>query len=411
MSVSFEPLPAAAPAADRAVHQGAAQAVGAARPRLDSIDLLRGLVMIIMALDHARDFFASSGANPRDVAEPALFLTRWITHFCAPTFVFLAGISAYLYGLRGRSTPELSRFLLTRGFWLIVIEFTLVRFGWRFAIDARLFVAQVIFAIGASMVAMSLLVWLPRWAVGVFGVAMMLGHNLLDGIRAEQFGGAAAFAWHVLHQQGLLSLGAGTKLYVLYPLIPWIGVMAAGYALGPLFQLDRSVRVRWLAALGAIVTTGFIVLRASNLYGDPAPWKSYDGTLPTVLSFLNCEKYPPSLLYLAMTLGPALLLLAAFEYVRGRIADWVIVYGRVPFLYYVMHLFLLHILAVAFSGATIGEVGWLFGGLPSNKPAGYGLALPGVYAVWIMAVLALYPLCRWFATIKQQRRDWWLSYL
>jgi len=411
MSVSFEPLPAVPAAADAAVCLNPAQASGTARPRLDSIDLLRGLVMIIMALDHTRDFFAPSGMNPRDVAEPALFLTRWITHFCAPAFIFLAGVSAYLYGLRGRTTAELSRFLLTRGFWLIVIEFTLVKFCWRFTVDTHLFVAQVIFAIGASMVALSLLVWLPRWAVAAFGVAMMLGHNLLDGIKAEQFSGTAAFAWHVLHQQGLVSIGADTKLFVLYPLIPWIGVMAAGYALGPVFQLDRAARMRWLVLLGAVVTVGFVALRASNLYGDPAPWKSYDSTVATILSFLNCEKYPPSLLYLAMTLGPALLLLAAFEHARGRVVDWVIVYGRVPLLYYVAHLFLLHILAVAFSGATIGEVSWLFGGLPGSKPASYGLALPGVYAIWVMVVLALYPLCRWFATIKQQRREWWLSYL
>ena len=296
MSVSFEPLPAAVPAADGAVREGTAETAGAARPRLNSIDLLRGLVMIVMALDHTRDFFAPSGMNPRDVAEPALFLTRWITHFCAPTFVFLAGISAYLYGLRGRSTAELCRFLLTRGFWLIVIEFTLVRFAWRFTVDTHLYVAQVIFAIGASMVALSLLVWLPRWMIAVFGVAVMLGHNLFDGIRAEQLGGAAGYAWHILHQQGLLPVGADTKLYVLYPLIPWIGVMAAGYALGPVFQFDRTARLRWLVLLGAIVTVGFVALRASNLYGDPAPWKSYDGTLATVLSFLNCEKYPPSLL-------------------------------------------------------------------------------------------------------------------
>src|SRR5262249_47346621 len=208
MSVSFEPVSVAAPAADRATRQRAAQIAGAARPRLDSIDLLRGLVMIIMALDHTRDFFAPGGLNPRDVAEPALFLTRWITHFCAPTFVFSAGVWAHLYGARGRPTAELSRFLLTRGFWLIVIEFTLVRFGWRFAIDTRLFVAQVIFAIGASMVALSLLVWLPRWAVAAFGVTMILGHNLIDGVRAEQLGGGAAFLWHILHQQGLLQLGA-----------------------------------------------------------------------------------------------------------------------------------------------------------------------------------------------------------
>jgi uncharacterized membrane protein len=408
MSSSFEVLQGAETRNATAARETAGSA-DAARPRLDSIDLLRGLIMCLMALDHVRDFFAPGGMNPRDVTDGALFLTRWITHYCAPTFIFLAGISAWLYGARGRSTAQLSRFLLTRGFWLIVIEFTLVRFAWRFAVDVQLFVAQVIFAIGASMVVLSALVFLPRWAIAGIGLAMILAHNLLDGITAEQLG-AAAFAWHILHQPGMLRAG-DTTLFVLYPLIPWIGVMAAGYALGPVFRLDRAARTRWLLILGAVTTIGFVALRASNVYGDPVAWTHHDGALATVLSFLNCEKYPPSLLYLAMTLGPALLLLAAFEGVRGRIADWIIAFGRVPFLFYVAHLFLIHILAVAFSGATIGDVTWLFGGMPGNKPAGYGLPLPGVYAVWVFVLFALHPLCRWFASVKQRRREWWLSYL
>src|SRR5262245_40674262 len=270
------------------------------RQRLASIDLLRGLVMVVMALDHTRDFFAAGGFNPRDVTDPALFLTRWITHFCAPTFIFLAGISAYLYGVRHR-TGDTSRYLFTRGCWLVVIELTVVRFAWSFSFHFDHLVLQVIFAIGVSMIALAALIHLPRWAIATVGIAMITVHKIFDPINAEQFG-VAAPVWKLLHQPGVIDLGPGFKLFVLYPLIPWIGVMAAGYALGPVFTLERAARVQKLVALGSAITAGFIVLRATNLYGDPAPWTVQDGALPTVLAFINCEKYPPSLLYLAMTL-------------------------------------------------------------------------------------------------------------
>ena len=317
-----------------------------ARPRLNSIDLLRGLVLMVMALDHTRDFFGASAMNPRDVAEPALFMTRWITHFCAPIFVLLAGMSAYLYGARGRTTGELSRFLLTRGFWLIAIEFTVVRFGWMFAFNLDYFIMQVIFAIGASMVVLAALVHLPRWAIAAIGVTLIAGHNLLDGIKAEDFG-ALGWVWNILHQPAMLTSADGMRLFALYPLIPWIGVMAAGYALGPLFKAERTARVQWLALLGLAVTAGFVLLRATNLYGDPQAWVAHESVLATLLSFINTEKYPPSLLYLMMTLGPGLLLLAAFETARGRVVDTVVTFGRVPFAYYIAHIYLIHALAVA----------------------------------------------------------------
>jgi len=384
------------------------------RTRLSSIDILRGLVMIVMALDHTRDFFAGGGFNPRDVTDTALFLTRWVTHFCAPTFIFLAGISAYLYGTqkraRGHNIREVSRFLVTRGLWLVLIEFTLVRVGWSFDVHFNYFVAQVIFAIGVSMIALSAIVHLPRGVIAAIGLAMIAGHNALDGIKAEQLG-AVAPLWNLLHQPGLFDIAPGVKFFVLYPLIPWIGVMAAGYALGPVFMQERAARVRQLFMLGAAVTLGFFVLRATNLYGDPAPWTIQDSVLATVLSFINCEKYPPSLLYLAMTLGPALMLVAAFEWVRGPVANWVATFGRVPFFYYVVHIFLLHALAILFAWATIADIGWLFGPLAGHKPAAYGLSLAGVYAVWLGVVVALYPLCRWFAGIKRRRTGWWWSYL
>jgi len=271
--------------------------------------------MAIMALDHTRDFFTTTGFNPRDVMEPALFLTRWITHFCAPTFIFLAGLSAFLYS-RGRSAEELSRFLFIRGLWLILIDLTLIQFSWRFEVDLYRISAGVIFVIGVSMVVLAALVWLPRWAMVGASFIMVVGHNLLDSVRAEELG-KASWAWHVLHETGLRPLGDGVTLYIVYLLIPWIGVMTAGYLLGPLMRLEEGARQRLLFGLGAAVTLGSIILRATNLYGDPAPWAPQETWLSTVLSFLNCEKYPPSLLYLMMTLGPALMLLASFEHVRG----------------------------------------------------------------------------------------------
>ena len=368
--------------------------------RIVSIDVLRGLVMAVMALDHTRDFFGTSGFNPRDVMEPTLFLTRWVTHFCAPTFIFLAGLSAFLYG-RGRSTEELSRFLLIRGLWLILIDLTLIKFGWRFEVDLYRLSAGVIFVIGASMVALAALIWLPRWAIAGVSLIMIAGHNLFDGVRAEELGGAS-WAWHLLHEPGLVPLGHGVNLYVLYPLIPWIGVMAAGYLLGPVMQVEERTRQRVLFGLGAAVTLGFVVLRATNLYGDPAPWTPQQTLLSTVLSFLNCEKYPPSLLYLMMTLGPALMLLACFEHARGAFARLLATFGQVPFFYYVVHLYLIHALAVATTFAMTGVL---------TRTPTIGLGLPGIYFVWLLVLVLLYPICRWFAELKERGSGWWWSYL
>ncbi len=283
-----------------------------AQKRLQSIDLLRGLAIVLMALDHTRDFFGASGPNPRDITDPAVFLTRWVTHFCAPTFIFLAGVSAYLYGSRKRSVGQLSWFLLTRGLWLVFIEFTLVRFGWTLTFDLKLFFAGVIWVIGASMIVLAGLVYLPERAIAAIALIMIAGHNLLDGVRAERFGNLG-WLWNFLHQPALLHIGAQSKFLVVYTLVPWAGVMAMGYALGPVFKLDPGSRRHLLLWAGTALIAGFILLRATNLYGDPAPWSVQNSSLATLLSFINCEKYPPSLLYLMMTLGPALVLLALFE--------------------------------------------------------------------------------------------------
>ena len=298
--------------------------------------------------------------------------------------------------------------MLTRGAWLALIELTVVRFGWSFNIHFNHFVVQVIFAIGVSMMTLAVLVYLPRWMIAAIGLAMIGGHNVFDGINAAQLG-AAAPLWNFLHQPGHLNIAQGVDVVVLYPLIPWIGVMATGYALGPVFMLDKAERVRALFALGASVTAGFFVLRATNLYGDPAAWALQDGFLASALSFINCEKYPPSLLYLMMTLGPALLLLAFFEGVRGVVAGWITTFGRVPLFYYVAHIYVLHAFALVYAWAAFGDVGALIG-MP-HKPPGYGLGLAGIYAIWLAVVVSLYPLCRWFAGIKRHYNAWWLSYL
>jgi uncharacterized membrane protein len=368
--------------------------------RIVSVDLLRGLVVALMALDHTRDFFGSGGFNPRDVTEPALFLTRWITHFCAPTFVFLAGLSAFLYG-RGRSIAATSRFLFTRGLWLMLIDLTLIKFGWRFEFNFFHLGMGVVFVIGASMIALAALVFLPRWAIATVALIMIAGHNLLDRVSAESLG-PNAWLWHILHERGEATLGGGIETYVLYPLIPWIGVMAAGYALGPVMQRGPQARQHLLYVMGAAITLGFVVLRASNLYGDPASWTVQENWLATLLSFVNCEKYPPSLLFLMMTLGPALMLLGAFEQARGRFAQVLAMFGQVPFFFYVVHIYLIHALAIV--------TGLALTGVFTLTPL-LGFGLPEIYLVWLTVLALLYPICRWFAGLKARGTAWWWSYL
>jgi uncharacterized membrane protein len=386
-----------------------------ARPRLDSIDFVRGLVMVIMALDHARDYFHLDARlfDPTDLTRttPVLFLTRWITHFCAPTFVFLAGTGAYLWAARGRSRAELSRFLVTRGLWLVVVELTLVTVGWTFNFTWSFIGLQVIWVIGWSMVALGALAWLPLRVVATIALVMIAGHNLLDGIHVRPLavGGryspdatAWDWTWSLLHVQ---------NLPVVYPLIPWVGVMAAGYAFGALVRRPPHERRRILLRLGLALTAAFIALRWLNLYGDPAPWSAQPDPVYTVLSFLNTTKYPPSLLYLLMTLGPSITLLALVDRASGPVVRFFVVYGRVPFFYYILHIYLIHTLVLGAAAlsrqvppSTLLNGFWAF-------PRNFGFSLGVVYAVWIGVVLALYPLCRWFAGLKARRKDAWLSYV
>ncbi|MEO7823121.1 MAG: heparan-alpha-glucosaminide N-acetyltransferase domain-containing protein [Gemmatimonadaceae bacterium] len=414
---------------DRAAEEGKLAEASVGRGRVDSVDLLRGIVMVIMLLDHTRDFVHADGLrfDAADMSRtwPALFLTRWITHFCAPIFVFLAGTGVYLQLARGKSKRDLTRFLITRGLWLIVLEFTVVRLGVFFTLDfgSLLGFMQVIWVIGVSMIVLAALIYLPLRAVAWIGIAMIVGHNLLDEITVTSWRGPGtptpgfgASLWLVLHQGGLFfPFGfPGPAMIALYPLIPWIGVMAAGYALGSVYRREPAERRRWLLRYGAAMTAAFVVLRAVNFYGDPERWAAQKSGVMTVLSFLDTTKYPPSLLFLLMTLGPALIFLGLFDgFKANRFARPFITFGRVPMFFYLLQWPVAHglgVIASIVAGRPYAHlIGSPIGGSPPPPEAGFNLAT--VYAFWVLGTLMLYPLCRWYANLKARRRDWWLSYL
>ncbi|MBD0372225.1 MAG: DUF1624 domain-containing protein [Pyrinomonadaceae bacterium] len=403
-------------ATTRAEETFAERPVSALRQRLDSVDLLRGIVMVIMALDHVRDFFHHDALlfDPTDLSKTnsALFLTRWVTHFCAPVFVFLAGTGAFLSTMRGKTRAELSRFLLTRGLWLVLLELTIVRVAWTFDLNYTFNVGQVIWAIGWSMIALSVLIYLPLWAITMFGVFMIAVHNAFDPFRAAS-AGVLSGVWATLHTGELTETYGGIRFAPMYPLIPWIGVMAVGYSFGQIFRLEREKRKKVLLYLGLSLTLLFVIIRATNLYGDPRPWAVQGSPLFTFFSFINCQKYPPSLLYLLMTLGPAIASLSFFERVNLKPNAWAsafIIFGRVPLFYYVLHLYVIHGLAVVFAFIKYGNaIQEAF--QTGRPPADYGYSLGVVYLIWIGVVVALYPLCRWFAGVKRRRKDAWLSYI
>jgi uncharacterized membrane protein len=402
----------AAPTTRLATEAMSMEPPGDARPRLDSVDLLRGAVMALMVLDHAREFFTIDRFDPTDLtrADAATFLTRWVTHFCAPTFAFLAGTGAYLASSRGRSRPALARFLLTRGLWLVVLELTVVRLGLTFNLNYQFVPLTVLWSIGVSMVVLSGLVFLPLPAIAAFGLVLIAGHNALDGVRPEDLGRFGGL-WAVLHRPGPLATFGRVNVFVLYPLVPWIGVVAAGYAFGGLLRQGPQRRRRTLLALGLGLTAAFVVLRALNVYGDPRPWSAQKTPLLTALSFLNCQKYPPSLLFLLMTLGPAIAALAVFDREVGGWARPLVTLGRVPLFFYLLQWFLLHTLAIVVAWLRGQPYAWLIGNGPFGGPPEYGYGLPTVYLFWAVALVLLYPPCRRFAALKRRRRDPWLSYL
>lgn len=386
-------------------------------PRIESVDLLRGIVMIIMALDHTRDFLGTSGVSPTDLsrASAALFLTRWITHICAPVFFLLTGTGACL-ALRSKSRSQLSRYLFTRGLWLLVLEVTLFRcLAMQFNFDYHVTMLIVLWALGWAMIVLSVLVYLPKWAVGAIAVVMIAMTDLLDPIKADSFGRLAPL-WTFLHAQGVLFDTHGHVVFVAYPIVPWVGVTAAGFALGQVFDWNEARRKTFLLRLGLGLSAAFVVLRAINGYGDPSPWTIQKSAAFTVFSFVNTTKNPPSLLYLLMMLGPAMLLLSALERPTPRWLRPALVYGRVPLFYFVLHIALIHLAGVVVCAVRFGGAQRLFqspdlGQYPFNVPPGWGFSLGGVYLAWVLVVVALYPVCAWFADLKRRRSDPWLSYL
>ena len=387
--------------------------------RIASIDILRGAVMVLMAIDHVRVFSGVPAGGPT----PALFFTRWVTHFCAPAFIFLAGTSIFFYA---RKHSDVSRFLLVRGAWLILLELTVLRLSWTFNLDfAHYEMAGVLWVIGWCMILMAGLVKLPLSVSAAFGAIIIAAHNLMDsrlwqladGLNASKFSGL----WKILYfgfYAGPLRFGAdGPNLIVLYSLIPWIGVMAVGYAFGEVLTFERTRRNRICLLLGIGAIALFLVLRGFNLYGDPRPWAhpTPQHPMPAALSFLNCTKYPASLNFLLMTLGPTIALIPFLESASGPLSRALVIFGRVPFFFYILHIPLIHTLALIVSKIRLGYVSpWLFANHPMGNPEppdGYTWSLPVLYAVWAITIAMLYFACRWFAALKSRRNDWWLKYL
>ena len=389
------------------------------KPRVASIDIARGIVMVIMALDHTREFFhADVGLfDPTDLTKtnPVLFFTRWITHFCAPTFVFLSGISAYISRQR-KSTKELSWFLLTRGLWLIVLEFTIVRFGLVFNLYYDFIIFQVIWVIGASMVVLSALVYLPQKVILALGLLLIFGHNLLDAIQIVP-GEPGHFLWAIMQQAGFFQIAPGHVVLAAYPLLAWLGIMLTGYGIGFLFDRNfdaaKRNRILFYSGIGAILI--FLVLRSGNFYGDRSSWTVKQNSIFTIMSFINVTKYPVSLLYTLLTIGPVLIMLPLIDKLRTGVTEPLRIIGRVPLFYYILHFYLIHVSSLCVYLITTGK-SWSeldfhfvagFGGIPG----GAGYALGWVYVAWICIVIALYPLCRWYHHYKSHHAQWWLNYL
>ena len=373
--------------------------------RVLSVDVLRGLVMVLMALDHTRDYVTNMRVQPEQLAQhgsAALFATRWVTHFCAPTFALLAGLGIGLAMNRGKPRGAMSRYLVTRGLWLIVLDLIITPIGWRFSIELLPAFALVLWALGLSMIVMAALIHLPRGIVAGGALLMIATHNLFDTVQPAAWG-AFAPLWHVLHVPGFAIPGT---LFVAYPLIPWVAVMALGWTLAATYRWEPERRRTLLVRAGLAATVAFIAIRLVNGYGDPRPWIQQSSPALTVASFLNATKYPPSLDFLLMTLGPALGALALLERTRGRLARWLAVFGSVPLFYYVVHIAVVHLAGVALALVQGGELRRIpVTTDPSSLPSWYGVGLPGVYIAWMLVVLTMYPICRWYAEGERRRSD------
>ncbi|MCH6235837.1 DUF1624 domain-containing protein [Cognataquiflexum rubidum] len=383
--------------------------------RISSIDLVKGLAMLIMALDHVRDYvhapaFLFDPADPEQTTL-AIFFTRWVTHFCAPSFSFLAGLSAFMIGKR-KPKNELSGFLLKRGLWLVFIELTVINFGWLFDLSFGIILLQVIWSLGISMIVLAGLVYLPRKVILIFSLILIFGHNLLDPISLDN-----SIAWALFHKLNIFMLSDNLMFVVGYPIIPWIAVMSLGFCFGDFYDksVDSSKRRQTFNIIGMGAVILFVVLRWTNVYGDPVLFQQYDRPSQDLVSFLNPTKYPPSLLFLLMTLGGTLLLLANSEKWKGKLVDFICTFGRVPFFFYIIHIYIIHLIAIGLATMTgfVWEKNMVLAawGAIENPIPGYGFPLWVVYVVWISVILVLFPLCKKFDSYKQGNKDkWWLSY-
>jgi uncharacterized membrane protein len=389
--------------------------------RLSNIDMLRGLAIVLMAIDHTRDMvMLGEVLDPMTMPNPSpeLYLTRWITHFCAPIFVLLAGTSAGLMATR-KPKNELAVFLGTRGLWLIFVEVCVISTIWTVSPfsgleplgGSTLVVFQVIWAIGASMIALAGFQYLGVRTCFILGSVILLGHNLVDPFWpiGDMFGGTDPM-WYGLHSQASFKVGH-IFLIVGYPIIPWIGVMLFGFGTASVFQKEAAQRDRILLMAGLAMIAVFFVLRAVGLYGDPNPWQSQpEGSLATALDFMNVTKYPPSLLFMLITCGPMIIICSLADRMSGWFKDTLVMFGRVPFAFYIAHWALLRVMSLILAkiqGVELSSMLTFF----HFFPADYGLSLPGVFGVWVLVLVILYPFCRWVAEMKARRRDWWLSYL
>lgn len=392
------------------------------KSRIQSIDIVRGIAMVIMALDHVRDYFHvyANTDDPLNLATttPLLFFTRWITHFCAPIFVFLSGTSIYLQSLR-KTKKELSVFLIKRGFWLIFVEVVIVAFAWTFLPALNIIPLGVIWSIGISMVLLGLLIHLPYKSILLLGFVIVFGHNLLD-IPESAPGFKAGFWWDLLHHGYFAPYQYADKhiLLMIYPFVAWTGVMLLGYCAGVFFTTayTQEQRRKILLRTGLLLIGLFALLRFINIYGDPHPWQTQRTGLLSFFSFINVWKYPPSLLYLCITIGPALLLLSFVEKMNNRFTNIMTVFGRTALFYYILHLYFIHLFATVLffiKGHTMQEAIASVEKLPFLFVLpGEGFGLAGVYMVWAGLVLALYPLCKAYDSYKTSHKEkWWLSYL
>lgn len=385
------------------------------RNRVYSIDILRGLVIVLMAIDHTRDMWSLATFAPEDMTQTTAgyFFTRWITHFCAPIFVFLAGTAVCLYYQKVKNKKLLSGFLLKRGLWLILIEIIVINWswGWDFFWNQWGFFLQVLWVIGIAMIAMAGLIWLSYRNILIISLLMIFGHNLLDGISPEQFG-SFDWLWNVLHVRGWIPLNEDGSfgIFMVYPAIPWIGVMGAGYVFGNVMSWSSERRTKFLYQLGLGSIALFIILRFSNLYGDTGDWETQKNALFTVMSFLNTQKYPPSLLFLLMTIGPAFLLLIFFEKWQSKSLDFLRVFGRVPFFFYVLHFSVIHAASILYFKLAHGQWFDLANTGAQNWPEFYTPSLLRMYIAWVVIVIGFYFLCKWYDGYKSQHSYWWLKY-